>query len=430
MSFIKRLLNSIRSIFKRDSKKPADEKESQVEKDSKDQNDSIITTTRKKPGSIKPTYFQELIIESNTPDNEDHFINLANELYDIDLRSIPGLKVNICPCEPKVALISVNSFPDGVLHPEGSKKSDDNGSNNGDTNFYSSIKNERNILGAFMKSKPKDLKTHSFPDKTAKSINIAFLDTYVDCDFLFHLSNLNNNNIKTENISLEFQDCVTDKEPETDHGTAVVFCFLNEFYSHPRNADKKVHLHIFNVTRKIEIDGEEEPDIVVTQFKVLCSLYKIKAIKNIDYINMSFGFSTNLPILEKLLKKQSENKPPIINAKITCSAGNDGLDISNGSGDCNYPSGYAREEGYPNIIEVFGAEIENHPRSRLSGYNNVWLNLDGGMESNRLGTPHDPTGTSEANAVFYRNDNRYEGGTSFAAPRKLANIITGVYAEN
>ena len=387
-----------------------------------------------KQGKQEIYYFEELIIENEKAVSKSEFINIAKKLYEPRLKDtlIPEDNVKICPCDGRVALISSDSWPDGVLHPGGSHNSNGNGSNDGNTNFAHLVPNYQHLIDICKKALGKsNLVSCDFPDRTNESITVAFLDTSLDGDLLYSLCHISN--INTNNISLEQIDCTKNNTTDTAHGTGVAITFLKKFYSITANKNKKIHLQIYNVTRMTK-EG-----LAVPLFQVLCALYNIIHDGTVKYINMSLGFPKEIPIVYKLIKRHLNHIP------ITCSAGNDGLDITHGNSDehGNFPSGYARDyfsksvikhepdywESNPiqlkNIIEVFGLPNVSGP------HKGVWRNYSSSrpsptekMESNRMGNTHPTNVTTLDDAVFDRGINNFDGGTSFAAPRALAKIIT------
>jgi len=352
--------------------------------------------------------FQELIIQF--PNNEEgpfdsaDFITRAQEL-EPQLNSYDNneFKVQICDCNDRVALLSLtNGFILGALQNSPLQGS---GVKQGDGNYYVDITRETIVACGVVYVEERG-KMVEFGKVNDKWIDVLILDSSVDSfdlDVLINQSSLDPS--VRSRFSITHEDCAGNADKSTGHGTSVVFSFLERYFSKDRSVG--VNIFVFDITRLIENNTR----VVIPQFKVICALLKInnnKRYKKAKYMNMSFGFSQDIPLVSSLLETYLDS-----DNLVTCSAGNNGLNISNNTSNVNYPSGYSRSVMTGKICEVFGLMLD---MGSLKDWN------DGHGNSTNYTNPRSHAKSIHDIAVWNSTvDN--SGGTSFAAPRALAKLI-------
>lgn len=227
-----------------------------------------------------------------------------------------------------------------------------------------------------------------FSEQLNSPINIAILDT--PCDRRI-IRKYINDQTKDFNLIVSNVTCTNPYLTEnTNHGTAVVIRLIEKLIKNQNTKD--VHIRIYNILDSV---GS------VRLSSVLCALSKAKKDRN-THFNMSFGFNKNSDVLSAEFNKLLE--PNTI--AITCSVGNDKLQLEETlTGHTNIPSAYSRTIiNDVRIYEVIG----------LENGNNIWQN--GQKGSNYV------VGAQKLYAADATING--EGGTSFAAPRILADIIS------
>lgn len=358
-------------------------------------------------------FFQELVIRFEDDKtggyNESDFIDKARTL-DPGLNNITDddeFNVHICSCNNKVAIVSLNNSP--ILGHIQNSPLKGEGVEDGGANYFANITSESLVISKELVYR-KNEEECKFGDEQSDWIKVIFLDSAVDDMMLTKFVQERQNNIQFDKFSLTQEDCTQESSESKLHGTAVVYCFLEQYFADysSDNIKKGVKIIVYNVTKLIP-----NPDrVVVPQFRVVCALLKIiDDHPDCRYMNMSFGFDINIPMVGSLINEYLQN-----DCILTCSAGNRGWDISTGSRRANYPSGFSRSGTVSSLIfEVFG---------QMNNDQNALVKWDDGQDnSTNFTVPEIHINGLHDNAVWDSSiDSR--GGTSFAAPRALAKLIT------
>lgn len=231
--------------------------------------------------------------------------------------------------------------------------------------------------------------TPLFDETLNNPINIAILDT--PCDRKSIRAYLNSESARNFKVRIKNVTCTNPyNSKNTNHGTAVLIRFLQKLIQNGNTQD--VNIKVYNI---LDSDGS------VRLSSVLCALGKAKSDGN-SYFNMSFGFGKVNSVLKSEISNLMSNGTVVA---LTCSAGNDKRDLGNPT-YINIPSGFARpSSSHPRIYEVIG----------LNNNNELWV--DGLKGSNYI---LNSSNLYAADATF-----NGVGGTSFSAPRILADLVSG-----
>ena len=225
-------------------------------------------------------------------------------------------------------------------------------------------------------------------NEISNALNVAILDTYVDRDKLYSILQNKFNDIGF-NVSVSNKRECTEGQSgtETNHGTVVAFQLIEKLKNNENKKD--INIHIYSITNQDEF---------VTLPHVICALHAAKKDKN-KYVNMSFGFDH----CDKLLKKYVEQLADSA-IFITAALGNNGVHTPEDSlCERNILSAFPAMYKHKKIIRV-GA-IQNDIRWANSNYTHI-------SENFYVATP------------FINQNQSGGGGTSYASPRILADLIT------
>ena len=229
-------------------------------------------------------------------------------------------------------------------------------------------------------------------------INVAILDTACSEKLI---TNINSQNITIENIW-------AGNSTETSHGDAVVISFLEGIQEIETLQFQHINIKVYDVSEVIGLNQ------YISLFHVLNALDHINKVnRNISYVNMSFVFTDPVPWLNEEMGSFFNQNP--VN-KITCAVGNNNRMIQ--------PNPEHPYQPYPAVYELIGKFFPvmgiGHPK------NLIW-------QSKRGPGSNYPKDNSEnyyaGQAIFdYNGFSRlenltFDGGTSFAAPRVLAQLI-------
>jgi len=373
-------------------------------------------TCREVSTGVEPEFIDELIITLPYRPKKKYipsdFIKMAKALYPIlDQYRDALFKVDICDCSHNVAVVNFGNSQEIIGHIQNSPLESQGVKQGGDANYIADL--EKVILP----NKGKQSKISNDPD--GSFANVFILDTGIKTNSLSTLIH-SNLPIDINSIRVIPSGCNENEKISDPHGTAVAYCLLEELCMNQPKGLKGVNIYSYNVGRLYK--GK----IVIPQFNVICALSNVlqnKAFKakKPSYLNMSFGFELELPLVADLLNEYLVKDKKII----TCSAGNFQRDLTYGAGHVNYPSAYARSSKVTGLIyEVFGnmEEVSKNRRTQVP-----WaVRTSTGVGTN-FTTPRNHGKSHHENAVW-NNDKNREGGTSFSSPRALAKIIKDMYA--
>jgi len=245
--------------------------------------------------------------------------------------------------------------------------------------------------------------------KPKNAISVGVLDSGIDVQFINEYFRRNHPSVLLSNFTIRNKSCSNSNlSPNIGHGTMVVISLLERLYTGKKPFKKHVCINGYNIVRSQVLKGDNFPSNIITQADIVCAL--LKAIKENEYLNMSFGYTEDTHLIRMIMK----NLPKEI-LGVTCSAGNEGKEIDL-SRHFHYPSGYSREFPDDRIKEVTGL-------MKVGSKMRLWQqNQD--VRTNTI--PGQVVGVfpkSQDDAVI--NKATRSGGTSFSAPRYLASIIKG-----
>ena len=301
----------------------------------------------------------------------------------------------ICSCL-KIYTFKDRRLPSGVLLSgvAGSKK----GHKSGENVAFSFDNIEIQAANTFIKNND-EYKPEKYPrqnpiiqnqlhkNEISNALDVAILDTYVDRDKLYSILQNKFTNIGF-NVSVSNKRECTEGQSgtETNHGTVVAFQLIEKLINNENKKD--INIHIYSITNQDEF---------VTLPHVICALHAAKKDKN-KYINMSFGFDHCDELLKKYVEELADNA-----IFITAALGNNGVHTPEDSSCAgNILSAFPAMYEHKKIIRV-GA-IQNDIRWADSNYTDISGNF-------YVATP-------------FVDNNQSGGGTSYASPRILADLIT------
>ncbi len=349
----------------------------------------------------------EIVLVMPPESSEEDIIDRLNYL-DIDHKSINSGNIERCPCNDRVVLVG-GITKGGVLVGDPLNKRGGGSSGGTDLNYFTFLPPSSESAAGKHLDSCKDGKER-YEDKTEPlpdAIPVAILDSPVDTSVIaryFEIAKMDIRNIRIENVS-----CGDEGDINRNHGTAVAIRLIERLIK--KGLKKNVHIKVYNIIDARNID--EHKRYIISQFKVLCALLEAVEDKN-QFINMSFSFPGEMPLIEDILN--SSYYAGIVKG-ITCAAGNDFKDISKKGSHMNYPSAYARE-GYGHIYEVVGTMLKSDD-DILWEYSSSGTHGGSNFLSDDLGLK-----IYSSDALLDLSDPS-QGGTSFASPRILADLIVG-----
>jgi len=231
-----------------------------------------------------------------------------------------------------------------------------------------------------------------------KDIEVAILDTSCSPRFIVAMRKINPD-ILIENVS-------NFTSTETAHGDAVVISFLEELHKIGFSDFKKLKIKIYDVSEVIGLNH------YISLFHVLNALNHIGSNhQNVNFINMSFLFNTEA----EWLKDEMNNFP----GKITCAVGNNNraIQASQDHPYQPYPSTYDNAQKF---FPVIGHG--NDPTM-------IWQSKNGPGSNYPFDINDQRYFAGQAVFDFRQLGNlnleslKYDGGTSFAAPRVMAQLV-------
>lgn len=155
---------------------------------------------------------------------------------------------------------------------------------------------------------------------------------------------------------------------------------------------------------------------VCTVFDLICGI-KLAHNLNVNLLNISIGYYDNSIPDHQLLCDVIRDYLAFPNRRIFCSAGNDGLRLSDSEN--HYPSGLALQQ--PNLFEVFASE--NLTDFQLGSLQRPLASYSNRRSNYRNALVCSGNGFSASTDFTTFFDNKYQCGTSFACPRALAMYV-------
>lgn len=333
-------------------------------------------------------------------------------------KSVTIDSVRLCPCNKRVGTVhnpALGDFQGDPIHnaggrPQGDPIRDPGGRPNGDINSYINLNNVIAQSGFIHQASCCCKDSGSNGPKPDKALQISVLDTAVDIPFVYQYIAQHYPTIDTSLFSIIDKTCQhSDLSTNTSHGTMVVISLLERLYNHKKKRKTPVCINLYNVARDFVPPKSKLPIQIITQADVLCSLLKAVDDGNM-FLNMSFGFSYQVHLIEKVLL---EILPKV--KLITCSAGNDGHNLTDGQ-HVNYPSGFAREFDTDQIKEVTGTMIDR--RNRIV----PWFKNATAL-TNKIGRVSGLRNYKRCEDDAVLDDSSKSGGTSFSSPRFLGKLL-------
>lgn len=348
------------------------------------------------------------------------FLKRAKDEFKINEIPCPRLTikdVTLCECNKRVGIVNNSRLGDfqgdpirnAGGRPQGDPLRDTGGRPKGDVNSYITL-NELVGQSGFIHHSCCCSKSNVEVRKPKNAKQIGVLDTAVDVKFVYEYMSVHYPKVDRSLFSIVNKSCQhTGLSSNSGHGTMVVICLLEKLYANNRKKKQPVCINVYNVARDILLPGNKLPTQIIAQSDVICELYKAVEDGN-KLLNMSFGFTYQVHLIEKVI----EEILPMVKI-ITCSAGNDGFDLTDGQ-HVNYPSAFARDFDTKKIKEVTGFMLDGNNK-KVPWEKNAIVQTN---KIKKIGNLDNYKRCME-NAVLDEHTN--SGGTSFSSPRLLGTLI-------
>ena len=244
---------------------------------------------------------------------------------------------------------------------------------------------------------------HKGPDMRGDAIKVAILDSRISCRYKLLLRERFNDKVRIFNkqgLGMVYGDAA--------HCDAVVEVFIQELVRIYGGIDQlpAIDICVYNV---VTLDSYYQKISLYNVLRALENFNEIVDNNRMSYVNMSFVFSNNIQLLLREFIDRD-------NITCTCAAGNYNREINGNAENISYPS-------------MFGGAIDSlNPVIGHRGIVNENLRIWQDPRGQGSSYPSAEEMRNQDGLIYYAGDAllaepELGGGTSFAAPRVLAQLI-------